>query len=65
MDFENSALRWGLNFGIWNIKYKIWSLESVVWRDKFRLELSAVSEGGTESDLISKGEVDAEWKSTG
>ena len=56
---------WSLESGIWSLKSWIWSLESGVWRDKFRLEFRAVSEGSTEGDLIGKGEIDAEWKSTG
>lgn len=56
---------WNLESGVWSLEPGIWNLKSGAWRDKFRLELSAISEGGTESDLISKGEIDAEWKSTG
>ena len=50
---------------VWSLGTGIWSLESGIWRGRGRLELGAVSEGGTESDLIGKGEVNAEWKSTG
>lgn len=50
---------------VWSLGSGIWSLKSGIWRDKFKLEFSAVSEGGTEGDLIGKGEIDAEWKSTG
>lgn len=50
---------------VWSLESGGWNLESVVWRDKIRLELSAVDESGTEGDLISKGEVDAERKPTG
>lgn len=54
---------WSLESGIWS--FEIWSLGSGFWRGRGRLEFSAVSEGGTKSDLIGKGEIDAEWKSTG
>ena len=50
---------------VWSLGSGIWSLESGVWRDKFRLELSAVGEGGTEGDLIGKGEIDAKRKPAG
>lgn len=56
---------WNLESGVWSLEPGIWNLKSGAWRDKFRLELSAISEGGTESDLISKGEIDAERKPTG
>ena len=56
---------WSLESGIWSLKSGIWSLGSGFWRGRGRLEFSAVSEGGTKSDLIGKGEIDAEWKSTG
>ena len=54
---------WSLESGIWS--FEIWSLGSGFWRGRGRLELSAVSKGGTEGDLISKGEINTEWKSTG
>ena len=50
---------------VWSLGSGIWSLGSGFWRGRGRLELSAVGEGGTEGDLIGKGEVDAEWKPTG
>lgn len=50
---------------VWSLGSGIWSLKSGIWRDKFKLEFSAVSKGGTEGDLISKGEINTEWKSTG
>lgn len=56
---------WSLGSGIWSLKSGIWSIESGIWGGGVRLDLSAVSEGGTESDLIGKGEIDAERKSTG
>ena len=56
---------WSLESGIWSLKSGIWSLGSGFWRGRGRLEFSAVSEGGTEGNLISKGEIDAEWKPTG
>ena len=56
---------WSLESGVWGLESGIWSMESGVWRGRGRLELSAVGEGGTEGDLISKGEVDAERKPTG
>ena len=56
---------WSLGTGIWSLESGIWSLVSGFWRGRCRLELSAVGEGGTKSDLIGKGEIDAEWKSTG
>lgn len=56
---------WSLESGIWSLKSGIWSLVSGFWRGRGRLELSAVGESGTEGDLIGKGEVNAEWKSTG
>lgn len=56
---------WSLEYGAWNLESGIWSMESGIWRGGVRLELSAVSEGGTEGDLIGKGEVNAERKPTG
>ena len=56
---------WSMESGVWGLESGIWSMESGVWRGRGRLELSAVGEGGTKSDLIGKGEIDAEWKSTG
>lgn len=56
---------WSLESGVWGLESGIWSMESGVWRGRGRLELSAVSKGGTEGDLISKGEINTEWKSTG
>ena len=56
---------WSLKSGIWSLESGIWSLGSGFWRGRGRLEFSAVSEGGTEGDLISKGEINTEWKSTG
>ena len=50
---------------VWNLESGIWSIESGIWGGGVRLDLSAVSEGSTEGDLIGKGEVDAEWKPTG
>ena len=50
---------------VWSLGSGIWNLESGVWRGRGRLELSAVGEGGTEGDLIGKGEIDAKRKPAG
>ena len=38
---------WSLGSGVWSLKSGIWSIESGIWGGGVRLDLSAVSEGGT------------------